>query len=224
MMCMNNMPGRRFCQYCGNQIPQDAEFCPHCGMRLQPPQTPPQAPVPPVRSGLRGRIAEHRGKIRWGIFTTSLILFISGLYFGSITPLSRGEASTIVEEVQSAVTPTTQGIAFHNIPIALYFSIPVFGTALMVFASYSTGVILSALATTQLGVNAPQILSNLLTYPFFWLELIAYCLAATQGNMLLLGYLTKCGEEEVRNLIKYLGICVLLLAVSALMEANLLTQ
>lgn len=153
----------------------------------------------------------------------SLILFIVGLYLGSITPLSRSEASTIVEEARSAITPTAPGIAFNNIRITLAFFIPVFGTALMVFASYSFGVVLSALATTQLGVNVPLIFLNLLTFPFFWLELIAYSLASTQGNMLLLGYLTKNGKKEARNLIISVGVCILLLVVSAVMEAALLT-
>ncbi len=121
-------------------------------------------------------------------------------------------------EVESSFEPNATSIAYHNITLALLFFVPALGSAFMTFVSYSTGMVLSAISITR-QISVSTIFFRLLLIPFFWLEVISYSLASTQGIMLLLGCLSKNCRREGRNLLIVIGVCILLLVIAAVEEA-----
>lgn len=98
-----------FCQSCGEAIKQQAEICPHCGVRNQnggwhstPPQETPQAPDTETNVSEKWWIG-----IAGGVFLWVLILFVP----------------TSGSELTSSILNVAMMIAWAGMPLSAYFDI-----------------------------------------------------------------------------------------------------
>ena len=155
-------------------------------------------------------------------------VFLGGLILGSTSNLTTADASLIVNQVQNqfeqfkSAVQLALRIAENNVEICLIFFIPVFGTFFMATVGYNTGIVFSASAIISHSATSLQLLGFTALLPFFWLEVIAYSLAASEGILFLFGVLTRRFKEESKNLLKTILVCVALLVVGAIVESILI--
>lgn len=208
----------KYCSHCGSKIPADAKYCPRCGSSqeslLQPAQ----------EKNLRGYAAKNSFRIHIILTVASMAVFLIGLLIGSLTSLSHSDAESIINEFLQNIgpTPTTLQIALNNITLCMIFLIPAFGTLFMAIVSYNTGIVLSAAALISPSATQAELYLTTLTFPWTWLELLAYSLASAQGISLLIGALTGRFRQEAKQTLKTAAICILLLLIGAVIEANAL--
>jgi hypothetical protein len=212
----------KYCIYCGDEIAENASYCPLCGREQK---TEDQYSREVVRKpGVRAFIERNRSKIRVFLFIFCVFLHISGYYIGIISSIPRNEAEVLIEEALKPFgdRPTVLAIAKNNITIATLFIIPLVGIILMPIISYNTGLIFSAIATVN-EIPKLSLLTSIFISPIFWFELIAFNLATTHGIMIILGLATKSLKKEIFNLLKSFVATVAILVISAFIEIALIT-
>jgi len=216
---VTDMERRKFCRACGSQIPEDSIYCPICGSDLKPkPQT------SEVKEEYFGRLqfAITRPRMTRVIaFVLCINLFTMGIIFGNNTPMSNEKANEILEPFLDLEQSFTN-IAFNNIINNLLLFTPGIGVLLLAYSGYNTGLVLAAVSFQTESSNLSYFMM-LLSNPVFWIEVIAFCLAATQGIMFLLGWLTKRKNIEGRNTLIVMVVCFLLLIVAAYIEVAFYT-
>jgi hypothetical protein len=214
-----DMERRKFCRACGSQIPEDSMYCPICGSDLKPkPET------PEVKKEDFGRLqfAVTRPRMtRVIIFAFCIAVFTMGIIVGNNTPMNDEKANEILEPFLD-FEPSFTNIAFNNIVNNLLIFTPGLGVLLLAYSSYNAGLVLAAVSF-QTGLSDLSYFMMLLYNPVFWIEVIVFCLAATQGVMFLLGWLTRRRNIEGRNTLIVMVICFLLLIVAAYIEVAFYT-
>uniref|UniRef100_A0A2U9IDH1 Stage II sporulation protein M n=1 Tax=Acidianus brierleyi TaxID=41673 RepID=A0A2U9IDH1_9CREN len=82
--------------------------------------------------------------------------------------------------------PMVITIFSHNLMIALSEFIPIIGIGMLIYTTYSTGMVLSAFTTTVYHIPGIAAAVILLTLPHSWLELPSYAVAAGSGLYVIL--------------------------------------
>lgn len=165
--------------------------------------------------------SSKRKRIYFVVFM--LIVAFIATVIGSYVKLSPQDANTIAQNLNSTVNQNkasntlTQYIFLNNFEICLLMFIPVVGAALGLFILFDTGVALGAIAATQGYPVALVLLGELLT-PVFWLEFIAYSIAMAE-SIWLFRRLIQRRLGELKWTAVSIGICGAILAISALIEA-----
>jgi hypothetical protein len=155
-----------------------------------------------------------------GIFLAELAIFAAGL----LTPLSSSSLHGLANEtnrqfasVQSVSPPQLVVFIFtHNLSIAAAEMIPVFGAFLFVLSAYSTGLATQAIVAAQ---GLPGITGIVLfAFPYSYVELSAYAIAAGSGAMVLVAWRKKRLRLEVPVVILEAVLVAGVLIVAAAME------
>jgi len=216
---VKDMERRKFCRACGSRIPEDSIYCPICGSDLRPkPET------PEVKKEDFGRLqfAVTRPRMtRVLIFAFCIAVFTMGIIVGSNTPMTEEKSDEILGPFLD-FEPSFSNIASNNIINNLLLFTPGISVLLLAYSSYNAGLVLAAISF-QTELSNLSYFMMLLSNPVFWIEVIAFCLAATQGVMFLLGWLTKRRNIEGRNTLIVMVVCFLLLIVAAYIEVALYT-
>lgn len=213
------MERRKFCRACGSQIPEDSVYCPICGSDLRPkPET------PKVKEEDFGRLQFAVARLRMTrvlIFVFCIAVFTMGIIVGNNTPMTEEKSNEILDPFLD-FEPSFSNIALNNIVNNLLLFTPGIGVLLLAYSSYNAGLVLAAVSF-QTELSDLSYFMMLLSNPVFWIEVIAFCLAATQGVMFLLGWLTKRRNIEGRNTLIVMVVCFILLIVAAYIEVAFLT-
>jgi uncharacterized membrane protein SpoIIM required for sporulation len=157
------------------------------------------------------------------IFGIALIVTVIGSY----VPLSASDAQTISKNLNETINQTrtsntiTQYIDVNNFQICLLMFVPVVGALSGLAVLFSTGVALGAIATTSHYPVWVGLVSLVIT-PVFWLEFAAYSIAMAE-SIWLFRRLTQKRWGQIRNTLMYIGICSLILLLSAYVEVWLIT-
>ncbi len=194
-------------------------YCPICGSDLKPkPQT------PEVKKEYFGRlqfVVTRPRMTRVIVFVLCITVFTMGLIVGNNTPMNNEKANEILEPFLD-FEPSFTNIAFNNIINNLLLFTPGIGVLLLAYSSFTAGLVLAAVSF-QTGSGSLSYFMMLLNNPVFWIEVIAFCLAASQGIMFLFGWLTKRRNVEGRNTLIVMVICFILLLVAAYIEVAFYT-
>jgi uncharacterized membrane protein SpoIIM required for sporulation len=159
-----------------------------------------------------------------------IIIFIIALIvtvIGSFVPLSSQDAYTLSNQVNQTLNENranntlTWYIFQNNFIICLVMFIPIVGPILGLLILFSTGLALSAIATTE-GYPVYLGLLSLVITPIFWLEFAAYSIAMAESIWLFIR-LTQRRWHELKWTGIFIGICAGLLAVGAVVETWLIT-
>lgn len=210
------MDRRKFCRACGSQIPEDSMYCPICGSDLKPK---PETPVVKKEDFGRLQFAVTKPTItRVIVFVFCIAVFTMGIIVGNNTPMSNEKANEILEPFLN-FEPSFTNIAFNNIINNFLLFTPGIGVLLLAYSSYNAGLVLAAVSF-QTGISDLSYFMLLLSNPVFWIEVMTFCLAASQGIMFLLGWFTKRRNIEGRNTLIIMVICILLLLVAAYIEVT----
>jgi len=152
--------------------------------------------------------------------------FITSFSIGAEMKVSDQDAKSFLKEFQQTVEGIDAiGIFTHNASIGLPMFIPGFGVAWGLFASASTGVAFSALATTTpLLAHIPPI-TILLLSPFGVMELVAYSIGMSRSYILVWTVIKKRPiEHEIRPTIIEIGIAIALLLAGGFIEYAVINQ
>jgi len=163
------------------------------------------------------------------IYTVIAILIIAIIitFVGSYVPLSHQDAQTIDNQLNQTVNSHKSNgtlpeyIFLNNFEICLVMFIPLIGPIVGLAILFNTGVALGAIAQIQGYPVFVVLLSELLT-PIFWLEFIAYS-TAIAASIWLTRRLFQRRWLELRNTAIQIGICAIILLVSAFIEAWLIS-
>ena len=128
-----------------------------------------------------------------------------GIIVGSNTPMNDEKANEILEPFLD-FEPSFTNIAFNNIVNNLLIFTPGIGVLLLAYSSYNAGLVLAAVSF-QTGLSDLSYFMMLLYNPVFWIEVIVFCLAATQGVMFLIGWLTRRRSIEGRTTLIVMVVC-----------------
>lgn len=145
---------------------------------------------------------------------------------GATIKISDEEAKIFLKEFETAVGGIDAiGIFAHNSSIALPMFIPGFGVVWGLFASASTGLAFSALAsTTPILANIPPI-TILIASPFGVMELAAYSIGMSRSFILIWTIIKKNPiKQEIRPTIIEIGIAVALLLAGGFIEYAMINQ
>jgi len=157
------------------------------------------------------------------IFIIALIVTI----IGSFVPLSSQDAYTLSNNLNQTLNENrekntlTEYIFINNFSICLLMLVPIVGPILGFLILFDTGLVLSAITSTQ-GYPVYLGLLSLLITPVFWLEFAAYSIAMTESIWLFRRLLQKRWRELKWTGI-FLGICAVLLATGAIVEVWIIT-
>ena len=159
------------------------------------------------------------GFIFVGIFATSFSI-------GAAIKVSNDDAKSFLKDFQQAIEGIDAiGIFEHNASIGLPMFIPGFGIAWGLFASASTGLAFSALASTSpLLANIPPI-SILIISPFGVMELAAYSIGMSRSFILIWGIINKKPiKQQIRPTLIEIGIVIALLLAGGFIENAMINQ
>jgi hypothetical protein len=159
------------------------------------------------------------------VFVFAVIITV----IGSLVPVDTQEANQINDELNQTVTSLsdegvlTQFIFGNNFFICLLMFIPVLGPLLGFYALFSTGMVVSAIATAE-GYPLILVFFSLILTPVFWLEFAAYSIAISESIWLFRRILQgrSRGWRELKNACIFVSICAVLLLVGAVIEAALI--
>ncbi len=146
---------------------------------------------------------------------------------GSYVPLSHSDAQSISNGVNATITShkSTASLAeyifINNFSICLLMFVPIVGPIVGMFIIFDTGIALGAISTVQ-GYPPFVALISELILPIFWLEFIAYSTAMAEG-IWLSRRLMQRRWFELKNMVILIGICAVILAGSAVLEAWLIS-
>ena len=159
------------------------------------------------------------GFIFVGIFTISFSI-------GAEIKISQEDAKVFLNQFQQAVEGIDAiGIFAHNASIGLPMFIPGFGIAWGLFASASTGLAFSAIASTSpLLAKIPPI-TILIISPFGVMELAAYSIGMSRSFILMWTIIKKNPiKQEIRPTIIEIGIVIALLLAGGFIEYAMINQ
>jgi len=153
-------------------------------------------------------------------------IFITSFSIGAQIKISDEDAKTFLKEFQTAVEGIDAiGIFVHNSSIGLPMFIPGFGVVWGLFASASTGLAFSALAsTTPILANIPPI-AILVASPFGVMELAAYSIGMSRSFILIWVIIKKNPiKQEIRPTIIEIGVVIALLLAGGFIEYTMIQQ
>ena len=153
-------------------------------------------------------------------------IFIISYSIGAEIKISPDDAKTFLKEFDQAVEGIDAiGIFAHNSSIGLPMFIPGFGIVWGLFASASTGLAFSALASTSpLLAKIPPI-AVLIASPFGVMELAAYSIGMSRSFILIWAIIKKNPiKQEIRPTIIEIGIAIALLMTGAFIEFAMISQ
>lgn len=156
-----------------------------------------------------------------------LIVAIIVTVIGSYVPLSHQDANSISQGLNQTLNQNkangtlTPYIFMNNFQICLLMFIPVVGAGLGLFILFDTGIALGAIAATQ-GYPVWFALLNEFLTPIFWLEFAAYAIAMAE-SVWLFRRLMQGRWRNIRGTFMYIGICSVILLVSAYIEVWLIS-
>ena len=153
-------------------------------------------------------------------------IFMASFSIGAEIKISDEDAKVFLKEFQTAVEGIDAiGIFVHNSSIALPMFIPGFGIAWGLFASASTGLAFSALAsTTPILAKIPPI-TILIASPFGAMELVAYSIGMSRSFILVWAIIKKNPiKQEIRPTLIEIGIAVALLLAGGFIEYAMIKQ
>ena len=180
-----------------------------------------EAPAPKPPSLTSELLDRRRILLVLGVFVVEIVIFISGL----VTPLSSGEQQIIANQTSSQFAPIQSAslqeqvvfIFSHNLLIALAEMIPVFGAFLFVYSVHFTGLVTQAIVAQK---NLPGLAGLILfVFPYTFVELSAYAIAAASGVMLIWAAITKRLMHELKVFTIEAFVIVGVLFTAAAMEA-----
>ena len=162
------------------------------------------------------------------IYSIVFIFLISVLVtaLGTLVPLNAQDSRQLSDSINQTLNENRasgtlpQYIFLNNFEICLLMFVPIVGALFGLFTLFSTGVALGAIANVQ-GYPALLGFAVLLLTPIFWLEFISYSIGITE-SIWLFRRLTQRRWRELKNLGIFIGICALLLAIGAIVEAWLI--
>jgi hypothetical protein len=158
------------------------------------------------------------------IFLIVFVILSAILAYSSTVPLSQSEASSLSQGVEG-IKGTTIGIFENNVKIALLEFVPGFGPAFGVYASYSTGLAISALAQSspKSGISGIELFLILLLTPIYWLEFTCYSMAVEESIALIASVKNNIFRlSEWKWLIGSVVFVIATLFVSAQLEVQLI--
>jgi len=170
--------------------------------------------------------ASSKRKRIYSIIIIFVLAFIVTV-IGSAIPLSHQDATSISNSLNSTLNThksngsLTEYIFLNNFSICLVMFIPLIGPIIGFIILGNTGVALGAIASVQGYPVWIELISLLLT-PVFWLEFTAYSIAIAEG-IWLTRRLTQRRWRELKNTAILIGICAVILIVSAIVEVWLIT-
>ena len=159
------------------------------------------------------------GFIFVGIFATSFSI-------GAEIKIPPEDAKTFLKEFEQTVQGIDAiGIFAHNASIGLPMFIPGFGIAWGLFASASTGLAFSAIASTSpLLAHIPAI-TILIVSPFGVMELTAYSIGMSRSFILIWRIIKKNPiKQEIRPTLIEIGIVIALLLAGGFIESAMISQ
>jgi hypothetical protein len=154
-----------------------------------------------------------------GIFATSFSI-------GAEIKISQDDSKTFLKEFQSAIEGIDAiGIFSHNASIGLPMFIPGFGIAWGLFASASTGLAFSAIASTSPMLAKIPPITILIISPFGVMELAAYSIGMSR-SFILIWAITKKNpiRQEIRPTLIEIGIVIALLLAGGFIEFAMISQ
>lgn len=160
------------------------------------------------------------------IFLVSFLVLTVVLALASTTKLSPQEATQLNQTV-TAIKPTTLGIFFNNVRIDLIEFVPILGPAFGVYVSYSTGLVIAAIAQSSpvQGIGGFEAFLVLLITPIYWMEFFSYSLAIEESVALVISARSRqMLRGEIKWLIGSILLAVAVLFVSAHLEASLVSM
>ena len=154
-----------------------------------------------------------------GIFATSFSV-------GAEIKISQDDAKTFLKQFEQAIEGIDAiGIFLHNASIGLPMFIPGFGIAWGLFASASTGLAFSAIASTSpLLAKIPPI-TVLIISPFGVMELAAYSIGMSRSFILIWTIIKKNPiRQEIQPTIIEIGIVIALLLAGGFIESAMISK
>jgi len=154
-----------------------------------------------------------------GIFATSFSI-------GAEIKISQDDSKTFLKEFQSAIEGIDAiGIFSHNASIGLPMFIPGFGIAWGLFASASTGLAFSAIASTSPMLAKIPPITILIISPFGVMELAAYSIGMSRSFILIWAIIKKNPiRQEIRPTLIEIGIVIALLLAGGFIEFAMISQ
>ncbi|MDA4131027.1 MAG: stage II sporulation protein M [Thaumarchaeota archaeon] len=144
--------------------------------------------------------------------------------YSSTIQVNQSDAASLSESFKNIDTSVV-GIFVNNVQIALLEFIPGFGPGFSAYSSYSTGLVLSAVAQTNssIGVTGLELYFGLLLTPIYWLEFACYSLAVEESIAVVVSFRTRdFRTREWKWLLGSLLFVVATLFVSARLEVGLI--
>ena len=159
----------------------------------------------------------------WLIFVG---IFATTFSIGAEIKISQDDSKTFLKEFQSAIEGIDAiGIFSHNASIGLPMFIPGFGIAWGLFASASTGLAFSAIASTSPMLAKIPPITILIISPFGVMELAAYSIGMSRSFILIWAVIKKNSiKQEIRPTIIEIGIVVALLLAGGFIEFAMISQ
>jgi hypothetical protein len=155
-----------------------------------------------------------------------LVAAIIVTLLGTLVSLTPQEAQTISNGVNQTLNENRANntlpfyIFQNNFVICLFMFIPLAGPVIGLFILFSTGTALSAISQVQ-GFPVFLEFGLLVITPIFWLEFVSYSLGMTESIWLFRRLLQR-RWHELKWTAASIGICALLLAIGAIVEAWLI--
>ncbi|BAB59378.1 TVG0245889 [Thermoplasma volcanium GSS1] len=185
------------CPQCGTIIPAGSDVCPICGYTLKKKTT---------DNSWRGIFASIFARRRILTMVLVFIFEIALMFVITAIPMSFSQAKAIAGQTEPSlqavrslpILSRSVSIFSHNYEIASIEIVPVIGQIFFVISTYSTAIVLDALAIGQ-GVPGPIALFTLLLLPYSWLELPSYAIAATEGGFLIASIFRKQFRVEIKR-------------------------
>ncbi len=159
----------------------------------------------------------------WVIF---LGIFVTSFSIGAEIKISQDDAKSFLKEFEQAVEGIDAiGIFAHNASIGLPMFIPGFGVAWGLFASASTGLAFSAIASTSPMLAKIPPITILILSPFGVMELAAYSIGMSRSFILIWAIIKKNPiKQQLRPTIIEIGIVIALLLAGGFIEYAMINQ
>jgi len=160
------------------------------------------------------------------VFVVAVIITV----IGSLVPVDAQEANRINDEFNTTVASLgeegvlTQFIFGNNFIICLLMFTPIIGPILGFYALFSTGMVVSAIATAE-GYPLILVFFSLVLTPVFWLEFAAYSIAISESVWLFRRILQgrSRGWRELKTAGFLVSICAMVLLMGAVVEVALIS-
>jgi uncharacterized membrane protein SpoIIM required for sporulation len=179
-------------------------------------------PPEPRRGLLEELFDRRRVGVVLGFFLVELALFAVGL----LTPISSSTQQSLTQQAGAQFAPLRSAgfasevflIFTHNLTLAVGEMVPLLGALLLAFSIYTTGLVAQALVAAQ-GLPGTTAIF-LFAFPYSFIELSAYAIAAGAGVMLIVAWRGKRLRREMRVLAVEGGEVVGVLLLAATMETT----